>query len=262
VVDAGVSSRKTRSRPVLGAVVVLALVAVAAYLIVSSPSVISASRAPSWRPAGGVSLAAATASLPVDAAALAAARLTYAEQVESQNNINLLAEGQIASFAVNKVDAQPDSAIVYVTANFTDGTKAPGQMRFVKSGDMWFFVTITGVRDASTYGFADVTNNAQTIATTATAEQKLAELGITDPDPGVVATIAEQQVANQPTFTALLNKQYKRFDMGAPTHGPDTYTLPVTMVRSKNATETGRVILITKNVEDRDLTFITTFERD
>jgi hypothetical protein len=214
-------------------------------------------------PAGTSSAPAASvpaSSTPADA--MAAAKIAYAEQIESQQNISRLAKGNIAWFSVDGVKKTSDAAIVRITAHFRDGTSAPGEMRVVKSGDLWFLTTVTGLRPSQTGGLADATNAARSIAPSVTPDQKLAEVGVTHPDAAVLNALAEQELVNQPTVKALLAGEYQRYDLGAPVAGENTFTLPIVMRGKGEAATNGKIIVISQNVEGSNKLFITTFKRD
>jgi len=198
----------------------------------------------------------------VSAAELESASQVYAEQIESQGNIDRLSDGDIASFTVDKIKQDSKSAIVSITARFKDGTSAPGDLRFVHNGELWYFLTITGLRPDGTGGLAGITNSAESIAPTVTADEKLAEVGVITPDEGVVRTIAEQQLVNQPIIRDLLSGEYELYTMGKPVTGPSTFTIPVTITSSKESTVSASVVVISKYVEGKDSLFITTFKKN
>jgi hypothetical protein len=195
--------------------------------------------------------ASASASRSIDAADLTAAKIVYAEQIESQVNIGRLAAGDITRFTVDKVDVRANE----------DKTKAAGAMRFVKAGDLWYFTTITGLRSAKTGGFADSVSSGSAIAPTMSADEKLAAVGVKEPDAGVLATIAEQQKLNQSIVTALLAGEYKTYELGKPETGASTFTIPVTIGGPKESGVKASIVLISKNVEGKDRIFITTFKK-
>jgi hypothetical protein len=205
--------------------------------------------------------ASASASRSIDAADLTAAKIVYAEQIESQVNIGRLAAGDITRFTVDKVDVRANEALVSITATFKDKTKAAGAMRFVKAGDLWYFTTITGLRSAKTGGFADSVSSGSAIAPTMSADEKLAAVGVKEPDAGVLATIAEQQKLNQSIVTALLAGEYKTYELGKPETGASTFTIPVTIGGPKESGVKASIVLISKNVEGKDRIFITTFKK-
>ena len=219
--------------------------------------------APTNQPAAGPTPASAVeTSTAADPEAMVAAKLTYAEQIESQTNIERLARGDIASFTVDSVKLGKYESIVRVTARFVDRTHAPGEMRFARRGSDWYFVTITGLRTAETHGLADSTNSAKSIATSVTVDKKLAEAGVIEPDQGVLDTIAEQQSVNRPAVASLLDGTVKRFDLDKPILGSGTFTIPVTILDHRGGTKPAEIVVISKNVEGVERLFITTVKMD
>lgn len=210
----------------------------------------------------GSNSASAAASVSISADAREASELTYAEQIESQEIIDRLADGDVTSFVVDEVNGGKDSALVRITARFRDGTRAPGDMRFIRRGEVWYFVTITGLRPADTGGIADDVNTQESIEPLVTSKEKLAEVGVVEPDEGVVRTIAQQQVVNQPVIRDLLAGEYTKYRLGKPVLGSNTFTIPVTVSGSEETTVAARIIVIAKNVEGKDRLFITTFSQD
>lgn len=204
----------------------------------------------------------AEATVTVDAAAIAAAKMTYAEQIESQQSLLRLADGDVESFKVDSVKSLKDTALVDITARFRDQTSAPGQMRFVRKGGLWYFVTITGLRTATTNGMADFVNTEESIAPTGTPEERLAEVGVEKPDQGVLQTIAQQQVINQPVVNELLAGEYDWYELGTPVAGSRTFTIPVSFGGSEGTTSTGRLVMLDVHVEGKDRVFITTLSEN
>ena len=212
--------------------------------------------------ASGPAVATRNPSASVGATDLAAAKLVYAEQIESQDNIDRLADGDIASFSVDSTQSDETSAIVQITVKFKDGTTAPGAMRFVRSGQLWYFTTISGLRLGATGGMADSVNSSQSIASTTTVDEKLASVGVEEPDAAVLKTIAQQQIVNQPLARDLIAGEYKWYTLGKPVAGPDTFTIPVKYGSSTESTLGASIIVIAKDIEGEDTLFITTFKRD
>lgn len=198
----------------------------------------------------------------VGATETTAAKLVYAEQIESQENIDKLADGDVASFRVDSAKVASDSAIVRITIKMHDGTSAPGALRFVRSGELWYFATITGLRSSRTGGEADEIGSSESVTATITADEKLAAVGVEVPDADVIRVIAEQQVINQPLVRDLIAGEYQWYTLGKPVNGPYTFTIPVKFGGSEETTIAGAITIIAKNVEGQDRLFITTFKRD
>lgn len=204
-----------------------------------------------------------TAARPsISPVALDAAKYMYAEQVQSQDDLRSLVAGKMTSFTVDAVNAGKDSAIVPITAYFRDHTQAPGALKFVRRGGAWYFVSLSGLRPSTTSGFADVVAAGKSIDPSGTASQRFANLVVSETQRGVLRTLAEQQTANQPVLRDLLSGEYKRYEVGRPVKGSNTYTIPVTVVAADETTTAARIVVITAHVEGTKSLFISTFERD
>jgi hypothetical protein len=217
-------------------------------------------------PAGGQPAASApatrTATTSTGAAELEVATLAYAEQIESQTNISLLASGGIKSFAVEKLDVQPSVALVTITAQFRDGTSAQGALRFVKSGETWYFTMITGLRGTETGGLADSVRKGSAIPAAESTEEKVVIAGVGTPDQGVLDTIITQQKLNQAAIRALLAGKYKNCELGKPVAGPSTFTIPITMSSPGESPVKASIVLVAKTVGGKDRIFIASFKRE
>lgn len=259
------ASAPRRSRVMLAVILLVVAVATLAAVVYLTDGVSLVSGLFGGKPSPGAAAppaAVATATATVDPNDLEAAKLTYAEQIESQENIDRLADGDLKAFTVDSVKSGADAALVRITAEFRDGTRAPGALRFVRKDQRWYFTTITGLREAETGGIADETNSAKSISPTVTADQKLAAVGITEADKDVLRTIAEQQVANQSVIRDLLSGEYKNYALAKPVIGSSTFTIPVTIGGGGETTVGAKIVVIAKNIEGKDRVFITTFKRD
>ena len=194
--------------------------------------------------------------------ALDAAKYMYSEQIQSQDDIQSLIAGKMTSFTVDAVNAGSDSAIVPITAYVRDRTQAPGALRFIKRGSVWYFVSLSGLRPSRTNGFADVVASGGSLDPSLTAQQRFANMVVSETQRGVLRTLAEQQVVNQPTVRDLLSGEYKRYEVGKPVKGSKTYTIPVTVVAADETTISARIVVISAHVEGTNRYFISTFERD
>lgn len=217
-----------------------------------------------WSPAdgGGAANASLTPTITIDAAAMNAAKLTYAEQIESQEALDHLADGDVKSFTVDSVKSDGESALVRITARFRDDSRAPGELRFVHRGQIWYFVTISGLRAVDTNRLADLVNPGRSISPTATPDEKLADVGVKKPDQGVLQTIAQQQIINQPVVRDLIAGEYSWYELGRPVPGSRTFTIPITFGGSEETTIAGRIILLAVHTEGKDRLFITTLSQD
>jgi hypothetical protein len=189
------------------------------------------------------------------------AKYIYAEQIESQENLDKLADGDVRSVDIDSVNVDKDDALVNVTINFADGTSAPGGIRFLRVDGVWYFRTITGLRSEKTGGDADAVGLGRVVPQPIDPDKKLAQVGVIAPDEGVLRTLATQQLVSQPVFRDLMAGEYERYTVGRPVAGPDTFTIPVVIMGSEESTISAEIVLIAKTVESHDRLFLTTFRR-
>jgi hypothetical protein len=189
------------------------------------------------------------------------ARRMYVEQIQSQANIKKMAAGEIASLRVTsvKLGKDSDTAAVFVTAAFQDGSSAPGVIKLVKLGGNWYFMSFTGLRKPAVAGSAE-TVNTSTIAFGLQDNAKvIAESGVTVFDYAVCNAILEYQVKNQAIAVAIVDGKLTDIVLGAPKAGAGTTTVPATLRGAGAATVSGETLIINKTVADKDLSFLTTF---
>lgn len=208
-----------------------------------------------------VSVATSDTAVRITKEQLAAAKYVYAEQIESQENLDMLADGDVRSVDIDSVDVNQDAALVNLTVHFEDGTSALSGIRFLRVDGVWYFRTITGLRSEKTGGDADAVGLGRVVAQPIDPDTKLAQVGVVAPDEGVLRTLATQQLASQPVFRDLMAGEYERYTLGKPVVGPDTFTIPVVIMGSKESTISAEIVLIAKTVESHDRLFLTTFRR-
>jgi hypothetical protein len=65
------------------------------------------------------------------------------EQEDSQENINRLIKGEVASVTINTVNLQGDAASVDITVQFKDGTILKGKIDLKKVEGKWYMEKVT-----------------------------------------------------------------------------------------------------------------------
>jgi hypothetical protein len=195
----------------------------------------------------------------------ALAKRMYVEQIESTNNLAKMAKGDVARFAINGVDATDTTATISLSVSFKDGTSAPGVMYLVKRSGSWYFLAIGGMNLPNASGLA---GGVATGGSTEITEQNLPDVaegmsqaGISTFDLGVINTILSQQTVNQPMLQALVGGTYNTMELGAPTAGLGTASVPVTLTGKGGASAKGQLALIAKTIDGHDFTFLTTFKK-
>ncbi len=187
------------------------------------------------------------------------AKYIYAEQIESQVNLRKLADGEVEFLELGAVSIADNDALMDIRATFTDGTSAPGAVWFARLGETWYFRTITGLRPEVTEGSADTVQAAEEPRRPLTADEKLLEVGVRDPDEGVLTTLANSQAVNRPVIAGLVAAEYTRIDIGRPEDGAQTVSIPVTMTLVDGSSVEAVIVMITKTVEYRERVFLTAF---
>lgn len=210
-------------------------------------------------PAASTPASASVSSLPTGVDTDMIKRM-YVEQIESAVNIEHLAAGQFKSITIDKVVTSGDTdADVAITAELKDGTKAGGVIQVVKRGGNWYFFSITGLGNAG--GFSSSINTASSKETSEALASEASEAGVKTFDADVMSTIANQQAANQEIMTGLVDGSVTKLVFGAPQAGSGTVSLPITVSGPKGAAYEGSALLVTKTVDGKDRTFITTFKK-
>jgi len=212
-------------------------------------------------PTKPASAASVPASATVPSASLAAAKIVYAEQIESQEMVHRLANGEATALEVLSTKADDESAIAQVRVTFRSGVRVRGTVRLVKSDGVWYFVTLTRSSESKILEGFDPLKPYANGSWTDAVDTELEEAGVTDPDTGVLQTIAQQQLANQPVMLEVVSGKPVRYDFGNVVKGPKTFTIPVTNHTDATASP-GRIVIIAKTVEGVDRLFITTLKYD
>jgi hypothetical protein len=205
--------------------------------------------------------ASAPASAPVVPSVPDAARLAYAEQIESQSMIGHLAAGDVTSMELLSAESGETTAVAQARVRLIDGSQVQGSVRLIKSGNMWYFVTLTRTGGSVKTSGTDEPAERVLATTTAEVDAKLAAVGVKTPDQGILDTIVEQQKANQSALREVASGKRVRYDFGKVVKGPQTFTIPVTN-HAEGAAHPGRIVIISKNVEGIDRLFVTTLKYD
>jgi len=187
------------------------------------------------------------------------AQRMYVEQIESQANLEKMADGEIVSFEITSVETKNERSAVFVRARFADGSAAPGVIQFVRIEGIWYFMSITGLRPSNVGGSAETIQRGSVEDGERSNAEVIAESGVTVFDEAVMTTVLEQQRANQSIIVAMIDGSLTDLKLGAPGKGAGTTTVPSTLTGPKSAPVAGEAVLIHKSVDAEDLTFLTMF---
>lgn len=257
------SKQQDNPRPSVAVPVLIALIALAAFgyafyafdgvAIVSDLLGLSAEGSATERTPGAVTAEPSELQLPPGMAEEFALRL-WQEQIDSQANIKRLVEGDITRIVIDDVAQGSDVATLSITAEFEDGTSAPGHMGMRKFGDVWYFEYVTGMRQGETGGLADDTS-------AGTGEPPTGALPeLADVDIPLLNTILQQQASS-----AAVLEEYAtgvvadvRIDEVVPGTGNTTLKL---VMNEDHEQGYGEIVVVSKEIDGEPTWFIARFTK-
>jgi hypothetical protein len=168
----------------------------------------------------------------------------WQEQIDSQANIVRLAEGDVSYIEFAGVDREGDSAILGITAGFTDGTSAQGKLGMDLIGEKWYFQWVSGLRGDGEAPPPDTPLPS-----------------VEDVDVAVLNTILEQQADSEATLREYAEGVVTKVRVEDVVRGPDTVTLHIEMEENHDHSGFGEVVLISKEIDGRKLWFVARFTK-
>jgi len=135
----------------------------------------------------------------------------WQEQVDSQEMIAKLRDGDVASLKVTGVEKSGDEAKLNVVVTLKDGSSAPGVIGFRRFGDQYFVAYATSERGG--------------LAGASTSDLPVVE----EIDPQLLSTILAEQVKSQAIIAEYLGGHVKQVNVEAVKPGPNTATVEVAM---------------------------------
>lgn len=161
----------------------------------------------------------------------------YAEQLDAQESIAGLVDGDIAAFAVSKRIVNGSNAELQLDVRYRNGLVRKATMRLVKANNVWFVRTIT--RGSGTTEIVP---------------------SVANPDIGVINTILAEQIQSSSVGTKFVNGTYTNVVLGRPRAGYRSTELPVTFSGGKRVKKkAGTVTCISKTAAGTPAWFITGF---
>lgn len=185
------------------------------------------------------------------------AKRVYVEQLESQENIQKLVNGEVTKFTYGKVDRTTSDAVINMRAYFKDGTSAPGIVGMAAKQGTWFFAYIAGRAPATTAGLASSVSR----GVDENSPQHLAKIAAAKVDTEVVSTMLSQELQSQETLAGLVAGKQREMIVDGVTTGQGTATLAITMKSTGGVESKAELICITKQVDGKQSWFITTFKK-
>lgn len=135
----------------------------------------------------------------------------WQEQIDSQEMITRLVNGDITALTIRSVDAGDDEATLTVSARLADQTNVPGVIGMRRFEDQWYVAFATAKRNGR-------------------IERPSGKLPArSDVDLELLNTIFEQQGMSQPVIGEYLEGIVSRITMDEIRPGPNTTTIGVTM---------------------------------
>lgn len=168
----------------------------------------------------------------------AQAKQMYAEQLDSQNNIERLVGNEVESFTINDRSVASGKAELKLTVKYRNGLTQRGTMRLFKADKVWYFKSITRHQ----------------------VDEVLPKLA--SYDVGVLNTMLAEQVVNADVTEKLVDGTYKTITIGRPKRGYRSVEIPVTFAGAAGKAKVlGSVTCISKTSRGESTWFITGFNR-
>jgi len=190
------------------------------------------------------------------------AKRMYVEQIQSQANLKMMAEGDVSYFKVTDVNLNKgkDKAAVHVRVYFADRTSAPGVIQMFKSSGAWYVMSLTGLSSDKVLGSAESIAQGTIAQSKMTDKAVVAESGITTFDNGVINTMLAEQHANQGIATQIVGGKLTHADLGAPEQGVGTTVLPSKWTGKDATPVEGTITIVNKTVDPEDYIFLVSFK--
>lgn len=165
------------------------------------------------------------------------AKRMYAEQLDSQANIERLVDGKIASMQVVDRKVTKGTAELQLRVTDTDGIVRRGVMKLVKADGKWYFSSI-----------GRLGNDTSAVSP------------VGRPDTGVLNTILSEQTQHADTTAKLVDGTYTTVRIGKPKAGFRSVVLPVIFTGRSTRAATGQVTAVKRTVQGSDDWFVVSFE--
>jgi hypothetical protein len=195
--------------------------------------------------------AAATLVLPDGMPEDAALRL-WQEQVDSQDNVEKLLTGEVEQLTITAVDTAGDESRLSVTAEFTDGTSAPGTVGMRRFGEVWYFAYVTGMRRSQTGGSADTVDSGDG------GPPDTPLPSIDEVDVELLNTMLAEQTASSGITERYANGTIDSVRVVGPQEGANSQSVEVEMTGSDGMVP-GQVIGLISNEATGEMWFVARF---
>ncbi len=186
----------------------------------------------------------------------------YLEQIQSEDNFQRLVDGELSSISAEAVEKTEDGARVRITAHFADGSSGPGYLRLVKAKSGWYYASVAGTNDSKEENFASAVSDGDESDVDQSDADAVAHSGVTAFDSGVINAILSQSQKNSALAEDLVAGKVTEIVFGEPQHGAGTVTIPAAVKYRQGSDRTGQAVLISKQIDGRQLYFMTTLRME
>lgn len=166
----------------------------------------------------------------------------WQEQLDSQELIGRLVEGDITRLDISKVTSDTNEATLTVSVTLSDKTKVPGVIGLRKFGDEWYVAFASQRRDGK--------------IARPTSDLPEAE----EVDIALLNTILDQQQQSQEVISEYLGGIVTSLTLEDPTPGPNTVTLAVEM-QETHGEGYARIVAIKSETAGRPRWFLARFTK-
>lgn len=161
---------------------------------------------------------------------------SFAEQIESNEQVSDLVAGRFASFDIGGVKKDDGRANITVVATYAGGGKLKGTLGLRKFGDDWFFTSLR--REGVDYDRDLLPDSAMV-------------------DYALINTITREQAEYQDVFSALVAGRYRRMEITGVKRGVGTCVVSAVLWGGKSVAARIEIICITKTLGGDPYWFIT-----
>lgn len=166
----------------------------------------------------------------------------WQEQIDSQDNIRRLVDGEVISVAINDVQERGDRAVLGVDVRFKDATAAKGTLEMVRFGDTWYFARVTGLHPDAAVGDTPIPK-------------------VDDVDVGVLNTILEQHQGSSQVLQEYADGVITKVVVNDIVTGPGTARLTLEMEQTHPHVGWGDLVMISKEIGGETVWFLARFTK-
>ncbi len=164
----------------------------------------------------------------------------WQEQIDSQEMIGRLVEGEVASLKIDKVTRSGSDTRLTVTVELKDGTNMTGTIGLRRVGDVDYVAYI-----ASDPSRVPPKGGLPTLE---------------EVDVALLNTMLSQNAQSQPVIDEYIDGTVKQVNLGQPALGPRTATLDIKMDET-HGEGYARLVVVQSSVDGQDKWFITRFKK-